>query len=103
VARRLAVDDAGAGFASFRHILNLRPDVIKLDIGLTRGIDVDPARRALGTALLNFGFGRLPRHHGGRGIETQGESFNTLRAWAVGSAKASTSDAPAGWHSTQAG
>ncbi len=27
---RLAVDDAGAGFSSFRHILNLRPDIIKL-------------------------------------------------------------------------
>ncbi len=27
---RLAVDDAGSGYASFRHILSLRPDVIKL-------------------------------------------------------------------------
>jgi hypothetical protein len=45
---RLAVDDAGAGFSSFRHILNLRPDIIKLDIALTRGIDTDPARRASG-------------------------------------------------------
>ena len=32
---RLAVDDAGSGFSSFRHILDLQPDVIKLDIGLT--------------------------------------------------------------------
>jgi EAL domain-containing protein (putative c-di-GMP-specific phosphodiesterase class I) len=76
---RLAVDDAGAGFASFRHILNLRPDVIKLDIGLTRGIDVDPARRALGTALLNFGFDAYRAIMVAEGIETQGE-FNTLRA-----------------------
>jgi EAL domain-containing protein (putative c-di-GMP-specific phosphodiesterase class I) len=76
---RLAVDDAGAGFASFRHILNLRPDVIKLDIGLTRGIDVDPARRALGTALLNFGFDAYRATMVAEGIETQGE-FNTLRS-----------------------
>ena len=52
---RLAVDDAGAGFASLRHILNLDPDIIKLDIGLVRGIDVDPARRALAASLLAFG------------------------------------------------
>jgi EAL domain-containing protein (putative c-di-GMP-specific phosphodiesterase class I) len=31
----LAVDDAGAGFASLRHILRLAPDIIKLDVSLT--------------------------------------------------------------------
>lgn len=41
---RLAVDDAGAGFASFRHILELAPDHVKLDTGLVRAIDTDPAR-----------------------------------------------------------
>ncbi|MEI9927289.1 MAG: EAL domain-containing protein [Sphingomonas sp.] len=51
---KLAVDDAGAGFASLRHILHLEPDVIKLDISLTRGIDADPAKRALAAALLAF-------------------------------------------------
>jgi EAL domain-containing protein (putative c-di-GMP-specific phosphodiesterase class I) len=44
---RLAADDAGAGFASFRHILQLQPDIIKLDMSLTRDIDTDAARRAL--------------------------------------------------------
>ncbi len=51
---QLAVDDAGAGYASFRHILNLEPDRIKLDMSLTRDIDVDPARRALAAALIHF-------------------------------------------------
>lgn len=51
---RLAIDDAGAGFASLQHILRLRPDFIKLDMTLTRGVDTDPARRALATALTNF-------------------------------------------------
>ena len=37
---RLAVDDAGAGYAGLQHLLRLRPDIIKLDIDLTRGIDV---------------------------------------------------------------
>jgi len=51
---RLAVDDAGAGFASLRHILRLAPDFIKLDGALTRGIDADRTRRALSAALISF-------------------------------------------------
>ena len=73
------MDDAGAGFASFRHILNLQPDVIKLDIGLTRGIDSDPARRALGRALLSFGMDAYNASIVAEGIETKDE-FNTLKA-----------------------
>lgn len=51
---RLAVDDAGAGYASLRHILHLTPDIIKLDISLTRDIDSDHVRRALAAALIRF-------------------------------------------------
>jgi EAL domain-containing protein (putative c-di-GMP-specific phosphodiesterase class I) len=51
---RIAVDDAGAGYASFRHILNLAPEIIKLDIGLTRNIDSDRSRRALAAAFFRF-------------------------------------------------
>lgn len=50
----LSVDDTGAGFASLRHILDLAPDYVKLDISLCRGIDHDPARRALASALVSF-------------------------------------------------
>lgn len=52
---RLAVDDAGSGYASFRHILELSPDFIKLDRQLIGGIDNDPAKRALVVALVTFG------------------------------------------------
>lgn len=51
---RLAIDDAGAGYSSLQHIVSLRPDVIKLDMSLTRAVDVDPARRALAAALVFF-------------------------------------------------
>jgi EAL domain-containing protein (putative c-di-GMP-specific phosphodiesterase class I) len=51
---RIAVDDVGAGYAGLRHILDLGPDVLKLDIGLTRDIDHDPARRALAAAMVRF-------------------------------------------------
>ncbi|MGH2696757.1 MAG: EAL domain-containing protein [Actinomycetota bacterium] len=51
---RVAIDDAGAGFASLRHILRLAPDIIKLDISLTRDIHRDQSRRALAAALISF-------------------------------------------------
>jgi EAL domain-containing protein (putative c-di-GMP-specific phosphodiesterase class I) len=51
---RLAVDDAGAGFASFRHVLELGPEIIKLDIRLTSGISSDPIRQALIGSLAVF-------------------------------------------------
>ena len=51
---RIAVDDAGAGYASMRHVLAIHPDIIKLDLSLTRGIDSDSPRRALAAALIEF-------------------------------------------------
>jgi DNA-binding NarL/FixJ family response regulator len=54
-AVRVAVDDAGAGFASLRHILMVAPEFIKLDVSLTRGIAGDARRRALARALTTFG------------------------------------------------
>lgn len=51
---RVAIDDSGAGFASLRHILLINPEIIKLDISLTRGIDSDPRRKALAAALTSF-------------------------------------------------
>lgn len=51
---RLAVDDAGAGYASLRHVLELRPDVVKLDLGLVRGIHLDPARQAIAAGIVHY-------------------------------------------------
>lgn len=51
---RLAVDDAGAGFASFRHVLELGPEIIKLDTHLIRGIHEDRGREALVRSLVSF-------------------------------------------------
>jgi EAL domain-containing protein (putative c-di-GMP-specific phosphodiesterase class I)/DNA-binding NarL/FixJ family response regulator len=49
---RVAVDDVGAGYASFRHVLLVRPDVIKLDVALIAEIDTDPSRRALAAGIV---------------------------------------------------
>jgi EAL domain-containing protein (putative c-di-GMP-specific phosphodiesterase class I) len=51
---RLAVDDAGAGYASMRHILQLHPDIIKLDMSITRDLDSCASHRALVRALVSF-------------------------------------------------
>jgi EAL domain-containing protein (putative c-di-GMP-specific phosphodiesterase class I) len=51
---RLAVDDVGAGFSNLRHILELSPEVVKLDRAFTRDIDIDGNRRALARALVAF-------------------------------------------------
>jgi EAL domain-containing protein (putative c-di-GMP-specific phosphodiesterase class I)/DNA-binding NarL/FixJ family response regulator len=51
---RVAVDDAGAGFASLRHILRLAPDFIKLDRTLVSGIERDRAMQALAAGLISF-------------------------------------------------
>jgi EAL domain-containing protein (putative c-di-GMP-specific phosphodiesterase class I)/CheY-like chemotaxis protein len=50
----LAVDDAGAGYASLHHILELRPDLVKIDLGWTRGIEGDSVRQAMVRGLTHF-------------------------------------------------
>jgi EAL domain-containing protein (putative c-di-GMP-specific phosphodiesterase class I) len=52
--RRLAVDDAGAGFASLRHILEVRPQYVKLDLGLVQGVATDLTRTALIAGFVRF-------------------------------------------------
>lgn len=78
---RLAIDDAGAGYAGLQHIVRLKPDIIKLDMSLTRDVDSDPARRALATALIFYA-----RETGceilAEGIETEAE-LRTLKVLGV--------------------
>jgi len=52
---QVAIDDFGAGYASLRHILRLRPEWIKLDISLTERIDENPIAHAMASALASFG------------------------------------------------
>jgi EAL domain-containing protein (putative c-di-GMP-specific phosphodiesterase class I)/ActR/RegA family two-component response regulator len=69
---RVAVDDVGAGYASLRHALQLAPDMVKMDISLTSGIDRDAGRRALAGALISFA-GETKMTIVAEGIETAGE------------------------------
>jgi EAL domain-containing protein (putative c-di-GMP-specific phosphodiesterase class I)/AmiR/NasT family two-component response regulator len=74
---RIAVDDAGSGYASLQHILRLSPDIIKLDIELIRSINTDPARQSLAAALVQFG-DKIGATITAEGIETDDE-LHTLR------------------------
>jgi EAL domain-containing protein (putative c-di-GMP-specific phosphodiesterase class I)/DNA-binding response OmpR family regulator len=73
----LAVDDAGAGYASLRHILELRPAFAKLDISLVRGIDDDALRQSL-AAGLNYYALRTGCRLIAEGVETDAEAAALL-------------------------
>jgi EAL domain-containing protein (putative c-di-GMP-specific phosphodiesterase class I) len=70
---RVAVDDTGAGYASFSHVLRLRPDVVKLDRSLISSIDTDPAQRSLviAVALLALDLGATLT---AEGVETEAQA-----------------------------
>ena len=69
---RLAIDDAGAGYASLSHILALRPEFVKLDRGLVSGIDRDQAKRGVVESLAMF-TGRIGARLVAEGVETEAE------------------------------
>jgi len=90
---RLAVDDAGAGYSGLQKILELRPDIIKLDRFFVRGIDADAPRRALGAALVEFarqvnaeliaeGVEEMPELSTLRGL-----GFDKVQGWLLGKAQ----------------
>lgn len=70
---KIAIDDVGTGYAGLRHIVDLQPDILKMDMILTRGIEADPARKAMTAALV-----QLAREVGctlvAEGIETEHEA-----------------------------
>ena len=51
---QIAIDDTGAGYASLEHVVELRPDFLKLTRGLVADIDKDANRQALLRALGAF-------------------------------------------------
>ena len=76
-----AVDDAGAGYASFSLIASLRPSVIKIDREIVYGIAHDDAKQALVEAFVSFG-GRIGALLLAEGIERRAD-LATLRALGV--------------------
>jgi EAL domain-containing protein (putative c-di-GMP-specific phosphodiesterase class I) len=77
---KIAIDDAGAGF-SLRHTLEIAPNIVKVDISITRDIDKERARRALASALISFAE-EMGITIVAEGIETQAE-LETLEGLGV--------------------
>jgi EAL domain-containing protein (putative c-di-GMP-specific phosphodiesterase class I) len=78
----VAIDDTGTGFASLSLVLEVAPEIIKLDRELTADIDSDPVRRALASALVTFG-SEIGAKVIAEGIETAGE-LEALTALGIG-------------------
>jgi EAL domain-containing protein (putative c-di-GMP-specific phosphodiesterase class I) len=100
---RLAIDDAGAGYASLKHVIELEPDIIKVDRSIIDGVAADRARRSVVSAfvLLALDMGATVI---AEGIETQ-EDLEAIRDLGVDAAQGylfarPTTDLVAltGWH-----
>jgi diguanylate cyclase (GGDEF)-like protein len=51
---RIAVDDAGEGYAGLQQVMSMRADIIKLDRALVADVHADPAKIALIGSLVHF-------------------------------------------------
>jgi EAL domain-containing protein (putative c-di-GMP-specific phosphodiesterase class I) len=50
---QVAIDDVGAGFATFRHVVTLSPDLVKLDDSLWRGAHLSRPRLTLSKGVVD--------------------------------------------------
>jgi EAL domain-containing protein (putative c-di-GMP-specific phosphodiesterase class I) len=69
---RVAVDNAGPGYATSGHIAHLRPDMIKIDGAVVTGLDRDTSRSAVVSAMVRRG-DELSAVVTAEGVETPGE------------------------------
>ncbi len=44
---KTAIDDFGAGYAGLQLLAQFQPDIVKIDMDLVRGIDIDPVKRTI--------------------------------------------------------
>jgi EAL domain-containing protein (putative c-di-GMP-specific phosphodiesterase class I) len=51
---QFALDDTGAGYAGLEEMLEIEPDYIKIDRSMVSGVDKDPARQDVLSALLQL-------------------------------------------------
>jgi EAL domain-containing protein (putative c-di-GMP-specific phosphodiesterase class I) len=51
----IAIDDFGVGFSNSQRVVAIRPDIVKLDMSIIRGIEADPTRQAVVAGAVLFG------------------------------------------------
>ena len=69
----IALDDLGAGFASMQLLTVLRPDFVKLDISLVRGVEADRYKATVASKLLETA--------SSLGVESVAEGVETEAEW----------------------
>ncbi|WP_170323907.1 EAL domain-containing protein [Cryptosporangium phraense] len=79
---RIAVDDVGAGYAGFRRLVEVAPDVLKLDRALVTGVSREPRKAAMVEAIVQFG-ARTGSRVCAEGLETV-EDLTVVTDLAVG-------------------
>ncbi len=77
----VAIDDFGAGYSGLNLLAEFQPDVIKLDMALTRGFDSDKVRQAIVAGILGV-CENLSIRVVAEGIETRAE-YEALRGEGV--------------------
>ena len=70
---KIALDDLGSGYGSLNLLGSLKPDFIKLDMGLIRGVDGDPFKAGI--------VGKLLEMARDLGVETIAEGIETEAEW----------------------
>jgi len=96
---RVAVDDAGSGYAGLERILSLNPEVLKLDRTLVQGVADHPGRQAMCEAMVRF-TEQTGAQLIAEGVETQ-EDLDALRVRGVSHAQGYLLGRPAVWDSEQ--
>ena len=76
-----AIDDFGAGYAGLGLLAELKPDVLKIDMALVRGIDTSATKRKIVAAIVALAEA-LEIVPLAEGIETRGE-LDTLHALGI--------------------
>lgn len=51
---RVAVDDLGSGYAGLNYFARISPDIVKIDMGLIRGVDTDPVRQRIVASMCTL-------------------------------------------------
>ncbi|WP_308301708.1 sensor domain-containing phosphodiesterase [Frankia umida] len=68
----IAVDDVGSCYSGLEELLKLRPEIIKIDCLIIRGIELDPARQIVASGLAKLA-AEIGGHVVAEGIESTAE------------------------------
>ncbi|MFQ5788921.1 MAG: EAL domain-containing protein [Acidobacteriota bacterium] len=73
----IAIDDVGAGYSGLEKIVRLRPDYVKLDMSIVRGIDTSPLKQQMLRSVQDIA-DNIDARLIAEGVETRGELDTVL-------------------------